>query len=302
MGNSPNNLSGKDRSAVLIVNTRSRKGQQYFIAALQELSKQGLSVAESYPVKYPERLPEVVREAVKQKHKLIIIGGGDGTISSAVRYLAHQEVVLGILPFGTANSFARTLGIPLDLKKAVKVIVTGEAIEVDLGKAGYNYFSNVVAIGLTAKIAREITPGIKLYTGVMAYGLMGIKSLFSHRPFACTITMNNEAFRFDTHQVVIVNGGYFGITPIAPYAKADDQEFIVFVMDTISRWDTLKLWTAFLLRKANVFSQARFFRTREVILEATPTQYVEVDGEIITKTPVHISLAAKALKVMVCKN
>jgi len=289
----------RERSAVLIVNTHSRRGQQFFFAAVDELTKQGISVVASYPVRYPERLPEVVQEAVKHKHKLIIVGGGDGTISSVVDFFAYKDVVLGILPFGTVNSFVRTLGIPLDLKRAVEVIVSGKVLEVDLGKVDHDYFSNVVAIGLAAKIARYISRRLKKYTGILAYGLMGIWTLFFHRPFECRLTMNDKVFKFNTHQVVIANGGYFGITPLAQNATADDRELIVFVIDTPSRWHTLKLWIAFLLRKTAAFSQARFFRTKEVILEATPPQSVEVDGEIAMETPVHISLAPEALKVIV---
>ncbi|MDD3653558.1 MAG: YegS/Rv2252/BmrU family lipid kinase [Desulfotomaculaceae bacterium] len=293
------NMIDEERSAILIVNTRSRRGQKFFSAALEELTRQGVSITASYPVRYPERLPEVVQEAVKHKPNLIIVGGGDGTISSVVNFIADHDVVLGILPLGTINSFARTLDIPLNLRKAISVIAKGRVVSVDLGKVDDNYFSNIVALGVAAKVARNITRRLKIYTGAMAYGLMGMIILFSHRPFDCTLTMNNEVFKFNTHQVVIANGRYFGITPIVSKAMADEREIIVFVMDTSSRWQTLKLWIAFLLQKASASSQFRLFRAREVIVEAAPPQYVEVDGEIITKTPVHVSLAPGAMKVLV---
>lgn len=288
----------RERSAVLIVNTHSRRGERLFYAALDELAEKGISVVNSYPIRLPERLPEVVQEAVKHKHKLIIVGGGDGTISSVVSSFAYQDAVLGILPLGTVNSFARTLGIPLDLKGAVEVIAHGKVVDVDLGKVGHSYFSNVIAIGFAAKIARNISRRLKRYTGILAYGLTGARILFSHQPFECTLTMNEETFKFSTHQVVITNGGHFGITPIAPGASADDRKLDVFVMDTPNRWHMSRLWVAFLLQKSTAFSQARFFKTKEVLLEATPPQYVEVDGEIMMQTPARISLAPDALKVM----
>lgn len=291
-----------ERSAVLIVNTHSRRGERLFAAAKDELAKKGIFVAHSYPVKNPERLPEVVREAVKHNHKLIIVGGGDGTISSVVSSFACRDVVLGILPLGTVNSFARTLDIPLDLKGSIEIIVNGKVVDVDLGKVGENYFSNVVAVGFAAKIARNISRRLKKFTGILAYVLTGVRIFFSHQPFECTLTMNDNTYKFKTHQVIINNGGYFGITPIAPGASADDRKLDIFVMDTADRWQMSRLWAAFLLRKSNAFSQARFFKTKEVLLDATPQQYVKVDGEIITKTPVRISLAPNALKVMAPMN
>ncbi|OPX81638.1 MAG: Diacylglycerol kinase [Pelotomaculum sp. PtaB.Bin013] len=147
--------------------------------------------------------------------------------------------MLGILPFGTVNSFARTLGIPLDLKGAVEAIVNGKVIDVDLGKV---------------------------------------------------------------EEVVIANGRHFGVTPLAQSATADDRELTVFVMDTPNRWHTLKLWIVFLLGKATIFPQARFFNVKEVKLEASPPQCIEVDGEITAKTPVNITLVPEALMVMVPGN
>lgn len=292
----------RERSAVLIVNTHSRSGKRFFYATADELTKKGISVVDSYPVQNPERLPEIVQAAIKNKHKLIIVGGGDGTISSVVDFFAYQDAVLGILPLGTVNSFARTLGIPLNLKGAVDVIVNGKVVDVDLGKVGDNYFSNMVAIGFAAKIAREISRNLKKYTGVLSYGLTGIKILFSHQPFECSLSMNENTFKFRTHQVVITNGGHFGITPIAPGASADDRTLDVFIMDTPNRWQMTRLWVAFLLRKSAALSQARFFKTKELLLEASPQQHVEVDGEIIKQTPVYISLAPHALKVMASRD
>ncbi|MDA8227087.1 MAG: YegS/Rv2252/BmrU family lipid kinase [Desulfitobacterium hafniense] len=292
----------KERSAVLIINTHSRKGQRFYKAALNKLTKQGISVVSSYPVRYPERLPKVVKEIINRGHKLIIVGGGDGTISSVVDFFAYQDVVLGILPLGTANSFARTLGIPMDLKGSVDVIVNGKVADVDLGKVGNDYFSNVVAIGFAATIARNISYRLKRSFGVLAYVLMGIKAFFSHRAFECTLTINEETFKIKTHQVVISNGGHFGILPLIPNVSPDDQELVVFVIDTENRWDMLKLWIAFLLKNLTSFSQARFFKTKEILIEAIPSQYVKVDGEITTKTPISITLAPEALKVMVPNN
>lgn len=288
----------RERTAALIVNTHSRKGRRYFFAATDELARRGISVISSYPVRYPERLPEIVQEAMEKGHKLIIVGGGDGTISSVVDYFAYRDVVFGILPLGTVNSFARTLGIPLDLKGAVGVIAGGKVVDVDLGKIGQDYFSNIIAVGFAAAIARSIPHGLKKYTGVLAYGLMGIKVLLSHRSFECTLDMDGYTVCVNTHQVVIANGGHFGITPLAPDISADDRELMVFVMNTKSRWRMLKLWAAFLLRKPGAFAEAEFYRTGEVWLKATPAQYVEVDGEITAQTPVHVSLAPQALKIM----
>ena len=105
----------ESRRAVLVVNTRSRHGARAYSEAKRLLAEAGMALDAAYPVRDAERLPEIVREEIAKGRKFIIIGGGDGSISSVVDHFAYTSVVFGVLPLGTANSFARTLGIPLDL-------------------------------------------------------------------------------------------------------------------------------------------------------------------------------------------
>src|SRR3712207_3566841 len=130
-------LSGR---AALIVNTRSRSGEQTFFDALDRLQEMGVPLGATYAIRDPARLPETVREVLGDgsDHRLLILGGGDGSVSSVVDFLAHHEVVLGLLPLGTANDFARTLGIPADIEGACRTIAGGKTVDVDLGLAGDN--------------------------------------------------------------------------------------------------------------------------------------------------------------------
>ena len=110
------------RRAVLVVNTRSRHGARAYSEAKRLLAEGGIALDAAYPVRNAERLHAIVREEIAKGRKFIILGGGDGTISSVVDHFAYASVVFGVLPLGTANSFARTLGIPLDLAGAIDVV------------------------------------------------------------------------------------------------------------------------------------------------------------------------------------
>ena len=114
------------RRAVLVVNTRSRHGARTYTEAKRLLVEAGMVLDAAYPVERAERLHEIVREEIAKGRKFIILGGGDGTISSVVDHFAYTKVVFGVLPLGTANSFARTLGIPLDLTGAIDLLVNGK--------------------------------------------------------------------------------------------------------------------------------------------------------------------------------
>jgi len=97
-----------------------------------------------------------------------VVGGGDGTLSSAVGAFAYADAALGVLPLGTGNSFAQTLTIPQNLERALDIIAGGKVVDVDLGIVNGAYFSNVATIGLSANVARRTPKGLKRVLGPIA--------------------------------------------------------------------------------------------------------------------------------------
>src|SRR3546814_3371184 len=100
---------------------------------------------------------------------MVIVGGGDGSISGAVDSFIGCDCVFALLPLGTANSFARTLGIPVDLDGAIDVIATGRRARIDLGAIDGDYFANVAAIGMPSLIGSTIPNGLKRVLGRAGY-------------------------------------------------------------------------------------------------------------------------------------
>ena len=292
----------RERTAVLIVNTHSRQGEKFFFAAMDELARRGVWIAASYPVRDPARLRECVEEAIGRGQSLVIVGGGDGTISSIVDYFANKELVLGVLPLGTGNSFARSLGIPISLAGAVDVIVNGKVVDVDLGKVGDSCFANIATIGLSVNIGRSSPVSLKRSLGMLAGVLVAIPAIISHRPFKCHITVDGKEHTIETHEVIVANGSFFGVTQLAPNASPDNGRLTVYAMDTPSKWHMLKLWMALLLGRPRAFPEARYFRAQEATIETDSPRDVDVDGEILTETPAHFTLLPQALKVMAPKS
>ncbi len=180
---------GQDRGhgrAALIVNTRSRSGEQVFFRALDRLQELHVPLGATYAIRDPARLPETVREVLEDGsgYETLILGGGDGTVSSVVDFLAHHDVTLGLLPLGTANDFARTLGIPSDVDEACEAIANGKVVDVDLGLAGNNYYVNVASVGLGVGATQALTPWAKKNIGALAYPVAAIKAFMTHEPFS----------------------------------------------------------------------------------------------------------------------
>lgn len=288
-----------DRRAVLIVNTRSRRAQWLYAEAKELLIEHGVLLDATYPVRDPARLPEIVQQAIEQGPRFIIVGGGDGTISSVVDFFVHRNIVLGILPLGTANSFARTIGLPLSLTGAVDVLANGKVADIDLGKVNDDYFANAAAIGLPAAIGRSMPHGLKKWLGRVGYLLVGGLRLMRLQPFRCTITHEGGTFESDALEVRIANGGYHGGILVAQEASVESRDLVIHIVPGRSRWSLARAWVQIGGGIRPPPAALEVLRVREAVINTAPQHYVSIDGEVVTQTPVRVSVESEALRLMV---
>jgi diacylglycerol kinase (ATP) len=294
------------RRAALIVNTRSRSGERTFFQALDRLQELGVTLGPTYAVRDPVRLPETVRDVLDDgsDYELLILGGGDGSVSSVVDFLAHHDVTLGLLPLGTANDFARTLGIPSDIEGACRAIASGKVVDVDLGLAGDNYYVNVASVGLGVEATRALSPWMKKSVGPLAYSAAAIKAFLKHEPFSARLTFPDGDHEPVEHerllQVAVGNGRFYGGgMVVAPESGIDDRRLDVYAIELGRHRDLFGvaryLKSGDFIRNESVTQ----YRTERVRLETDPELAVNIDGEVVTRTPQDFSVAHNALKVLV---
>jgi len=292
--------------AALIVNTRSRTGERTFFRALDRLQELDVTLGVTYAIRDPARLPETVREILDDRtgYRFLILGGGDGSVSSVVDFLANQDVVLGLLPLGTANDFARTLEIPQDIEGACKAIAGGKVVDVDLGLAGDNYYVNVASVGLGVETTRALSPWLKKSTGPLAYPAAAIRAFLRHEPFAARLTFpdgDHESVEYDRLlQVAVGNGRFYGGgMVVAPESGIDDRTLDIYAID-LGRHRNL-LGVARYLRSGDFIKMegVHHFRTSSARLETDPELAINIDGEVVARTPQDFSVARNALKVLV---
>jgi diacylglycerol kinase (ATP) len=288
----------------LVVNTRSRTGEEAFFKALDLLEDLDLEVRKTYPLRDPARLPETVREMVEEGCELLILGGGDGTVSSTVDFLAGRETVLGLLPLGTANDFARTLEIPSDIEAACETIARGKVVDVDLGLVGDNYFVNVASVGMGVEVTQALSPKLKKRTGALAYPLAAVRAFLRHEPFSARLTFpegDHEPVELERLlQVAVGNGRFYGGgLVVAPDSQIDDQTLDVYAIELGRHRDLIGVARYFksgdFIREESV----SHFETTRVRLETEPDLQINVDGELVASTPQTFSIARNALNVLV---
>jgi diacylglycerol kinase (ATP) len=288
------------RRAALVVNTRSRRGRRLYPAVRARLQATGFGILGSFPTDRPGGLGASLAAAMDLQPDLLIVGGGDGTISEAARCLAYRDMALGILPLGTTNNFARTLGIPLDVPGAIGVLSAGKVADVDLGKAGDAVFANLVSAGLSGRVAAAVPHRLKRVAGRAAYPLTALAALPGHRPLRASITAGGRQYALDTHQLNIANGGFHAGRPITGDAGADDRLLLVYRLGGPTRRSLISATVRqTVLGARRTMTESAFLAVTELWLDTDPPLPLDVDGEIRTHTPARIALAANALRVMV---
>ena len=181
---------------------------------------------------------------------MVIIGGGDGSLSSTIDHFVGKDTVFAILPLGTANSFARTLGIPLDLDGAIEVIANGRRKRIDLGCIDGDYFANAAAMGLSPLIADTVPHKLKRYLGMLGYLLWAVRCAVRFRPFRLTRRPSTTAaiVKVWATEARIANGtlprrGRAGRKP-----ELDSGEIVVQAVTGKSVWGLAWSWFATLFK------------------------------------------------------
>ncbi|NYD90037.1 diacylglycerol/lipid kinase family protein [Sphingomonas melonis] len=285
-------------SAALIVNAKSRRGQALFERACKALSGLPYPV-DAHAVENPDDLVETVRNALAKKPQLVILGGGDGTISGLVDLLVGQNVVLGVLPLGTANSFARTLGLPLDIEGAIEAIRTGVPKRIDLGKIDGDYFANCAAMGISPQIAETVPHGLKKVLGRIGYLGWASWQFARFKPFILTVDDGTEAKTMRVVEVRISNGPYHGGTWLVDEASINSGEIVVQAVTGRYKRTLVKNWAASFFGHESRHQDTVTFSGKSLRIETKPSLPISIDGEVLAYTPVTAQVAPGVIEVMV---
>ena len=284
------------KQAILIVNAASRTGADTFDEAREKLVAAGVELIEAKAVKNPKSMGGVVKRAIK-KAPMVILGGGDGSLSSSVDFFLGTQAVLGVLPLGTANSFARTLGIPLDLNGAVDVIANGEGRSIDVGCINGDYFLNAAALGLAPTVAESVPHGLKRRLGRLGYLIWAGWSAASFHAFRLKVDDGKRIHRLWATEVRIANGRFHGGMELIESA---DVESGLIVVQAVRGRSVVRLgWSYFasaMKLKARHVTMKEF-RGRKLIVSTRPPLSVSIDGEVTATTPLEVSAIPNAVTV-----
>jgi YegS/Rv2252/BmrU family lipid kinase len=221
-------------------------------------------------------------------------------LNAAAPALVETGLPFGILPLGTANDLARTLGIPADPVEAARVVAAGRTRRVDMGEVNGVLYFNVASIGFSARLARRLTSEAKRRFGALGYGLAAARLLSESRPFVVEIDHDGRTERVRTIQVAVGNGRYYGGgMAVEETARADDGRLDVYSLEVPHWWHLIRLAPALRRGTQRHSKYVRAFPTTELTLRTRRKHEVNADGELVTTTPAHFRIRPRAVAVFV---
>ncbi len=287
-----------DRHYLLLVNTQARTGKGAAAAMEAYVQAKGARVTTVHLKRGVDASAEV--DAHCRGMKGVIVAGGDGTLNRAARGLLACGLPLGVVPLGTANDFARTLGLPTATEAALDVILAGEMREIDLGEVNGHLYFNVASVGFSALIARELTHEAKQRWGVVGYGFTALKTLLRARPFGATLVCDQEVRQVRTLQVAVGNGVYYGGgMKVADDAAPDDGRLDAYSLELSHVSELVALWPMLKSGTHAAWPTVEVVSGNQVELYTRRPMPVNADGELVTQTPAVFKVRPKALRVFV---
>jgi len=236
----------------------------------------------------------------------MIVVGGDGTIHEVAKELVYKDVSVGIIPTGSGNDFARSLGVPMNGMKALERIFAHDAKQVDLLDLGGHYCLTVTGIGFDGQIAKHANASVyKRYfnqfrLGGVAYIASMLATLNTYQPTVVKVTMDGKVRKFyEVWLVAVANGpNYAGGIQICPGAVHDDGFLNVCIIHGLKKWELLRLLPKAYKGKHELENHVTFLKGKDAYIESNPPVLVQSDGELIMESPIHIHVEKDALRVV----
>jgi diacylglycerol kinase (ATP) len=252
----------------------------------------------------PQHAIELARNAAAAGYDVVVDAGGDGTVNEVTNGLAHTGATMGIIPNGSTNVFAQEMQISSEIDRAAEIILGGESVEIDVGCVEGRYFIWMCGVGIEAKIASLVNPKIKKHFGVLAYVFAALRQIFDKAFSLMKIYLDEQEMTFSTFNTVIGNATSFdGFLGIRSRYGIHDGYLDVCILQRKSIAGILKLLIEFgkgrrdYYRFIDKFSAAHC-RVKKLRVETVPSAFYHVDGEVMGKTPIEVSVHEKALKLI----
>lgn len=251
----------------------------------------------------------LAKQACDANPPRLIVAGGDGTIHQAVcgMMTATHLPRLAVLPTGTANDYARSLGIT-DLDTAFTALKENNTTRVDLARfnsgcdRSTSMLVNAATAGLSVAISDEMDDTTKAFWGRFCYATTAAQRLADAPTYELTVKTDDDVIHDSASAVMIGNGGCAGGVCLIPNAAVDDGLLDVVVVRATTGSELLRVLALFALGRQLDDELVQHIRTKRVRIESDPDLAFSVDGEPIGTSPIEMEIVPAALEVIIHRD
>lgn len=221
---------------------------------------------------------EITHLLLTQNYTDAIAVGGDGTVNHVAKTILNTNIRLGIVPIGSGNGLARSLGISMNIREAIKQIAVGNAAKIDSGKVNGIPFFCTSGLGFDAQIGEKFATMTK--RGLQGYVKVTITELFKYRSQTYTLHINGQAIKRKAFLITVANAGQYGNDfYIAPEASMLDGQFHVAILKPFHFISVFGLLIKILRKKAHTSRYIETFVCNELTIERVNDGSIHFDGE-----------------------
>lgn len=264
-----------------VVNPRSRRGKQFGGAARAALLRLGVEVVES-----------AARDV-----DAIVVAGGDGTLLRQLPVALSLEVPVGIVPLGTFNDLARTLGIPLDVDGACAVIADGRTREIDAARVNGTYYLSEASIGISSRLARLQRPEDKQRFGLLAIVASAMQAARHARAINAEVLHGGVRDRFRVVQLTVANSPSFGGFITVEDASIRDGCLDLYAIEIENIMEIFSVAAAMVSGRPGTARGLRTLRAPAFEVRTGHPHRITADGEPAGTTPALFEILPRALRV-----
>ncbi|MDO4534387.1 MAG: YegS/Rv2252/BmrU family lipid kinase [Clostridium perfringens] len=239
-------------------------------------------------------------DEIDEFYKYILIAGGDGTIDTVVNAMKNKgiELPIAVLPVGTANDFAKFLGMTNNIKDSVEQILNSKPVKVDLGRVNNKYFVNVLSTGLFTDVSQKTDTTLKNTLGKLAYYIKGIEQLPNFRSLNVKITANGEVYDSPMYLMLVFNGQTAGGFKIALDAKMDDGLLDVLILKSCHIPEFIHVFLKFMMGEHTDDPRVEYIKAEEILIETTEDIVTDIDGEKGPDFPLRVNCIKGGIEVL----
>ena len=221
---------------------------------------------------------QIAQEIKSGGYTDVIAAGGDGTVNRVAQELVNTSIRFGILPLGSGNGLARSLGLSMNLNRCLQQLADGKSVSIDTGSANGHHFFCTAGLGFDAHIGNLFASSIK--RGLRSYVQIIARELFTYKAKEYTLHFNGTSIHKKAFLITVANAGQYGNDfYIAPQASMTDGKFHIVIVKPFNVLKVAGLLRNIMRRKAYLSRSIETFEANQISIEPRVNDSLHVDGE-----------------------